>query len=149
VVIDGAFAIGQLFGTLHEATAHWVPPRDAVWYPWFGRHLGGPDRVIGHCDPGPWNIVSRNGLPVALIDREWAGPVDPLIELAQVCWLNAGQHDEIVTEREGLPPVAERGRRLRAIIDGYGLPAAQRQGLVTQMIEFAVHDTAAEADREA
>jgi hypothetical protein len=40
---------------------------------------------------------------VALIDWEWAGPVDPRIELAEVCWANAGLHDDIVAEREGLP----------------------------------------------
>lgn len=147
--LEGAFVIGQLFRALHDATGGWVPPPDAVWYPWFGRDLRGPDRVIGHCDPGPWNIISRGGLPVALIDWEWAGPVDPLIELAQVCWLNAGLHDDIVAEREGLPSIAERGRRLRAIVDGYGLPAAQRQELVTLITEFAIHDTAAEADRAA
>jgi Phosphotransferase enzyme family len=146
--LEGAFEIGRLFRALHEATAAWSPPSDALWYPWFGRDLGGPTkRVIGHCDPGPWNIVSRGGLPVALIDWEWAGPVDPMIELAQVCWLNAGLHDDIVAEREGLPSLAERGERLRAIVDGYGLPQADREGLISLIIEFAIHDTAAEADR--
>jgi aminoglycoside phosphotransferase (APT) family kinase protein len=103
--------------------------------------------VFGHCDPGPWNIISRGGVPVALIDWEWAGPVDPLIELAQVCWLNAGLHDDIVAQREGLPSIAERGRRLRAIVEGYGLASTQRQELVTLISEVAIHDTAAEADR--
>jgi len=45
--------------------------------------------------------------------------------------------------------VAERARRLRAIVDGYELPSTRRQGLVTRIIEFAIHDTAAEADRAA
>jgi Phosphotransferase enzyme family len=143
---DAAFAIGQLFRALHDATATWQPPHDAGWYAWFGRDLGGPRQVIGHCDPGPWNIVARHGMPIALIDWEWAGPVDPLIELAQVCWLNAGLHDDIVAEREGLPSLAERARRLRAIVDGYGLSATERRGLVSLIIEVAIHDTAAEAD---
>ena len=46
-----------------------------------------PARVIGHCDAAPWNIVASDGLAVALIDWDRAGPVEPLVELAQVCWL--------------------------------------------------------------
>jgi len=33
---------------------------------------------------------------VALIDGELAGPVDPLVELAQACWLNAKLDDDVV-----------------------------------------------------
>ena len=40
-------------------------------------------------DNAPWNIVARDGMPVAFIDWETAGPVDPLVELAQLAWLNA------------------------------------------------------------
>jgi aminoglycoside phosphotransferase (APT) family kinase protein len=94
----------------------------------------------------PWTIVARDGLPVALIDWETAGPVSPLVELAQLCWLNAKLHDDIVAAREGLPPLADRARQLAAIADGYGLTARQRQGFFDQMVEFAVCDTAWEAD---
>ena len=139
--------MGALLRALHEATASFRPPAGTAWYPWFGRGLGGPGRVIGHCDAAPWNIVARDGLPVALIDWERAGPVEPLTELAQVCWLNAKLHDEIVAELEGLPPLAERAAHLRAIVDGYGLTAAQRRDFVARIIEFAAHDAADEADQ--
>ena len=33
-----------------------------------------------------------------------------------------------------------------AIVDGYGLPTRQRRGFLDQIIEFAICDTAAEAD---
>ena len=136
----------RLLRDLHRATATFRPPPGAVWFPWHGRDLGGPDQVIGHCDVAPWNIVTRGGLPVALIDWETAGPVDPLVELAQLGWLNAKLHDDIVAGIEQLPPAADRARQLAAIVDGYGLTAAQRRGFVQQMIEFAVCDTAGEAD---
>jgi hypothetical protein len=103
-------------------------------------------RIIGHCDVAPWNIVARGGLPVALIDWEFAGPVDPLIELAQLCWLNAKLHDDVVAEREGLPPLAERARQLAAIVDAYGLTARQRVGFFGTIVDFVVSDTAWEAD---
>ncbi|MAF09569.1 trifolitoxin immunity protein [Candidatus Poribacteria bacterium] len=143
--LDGAAAIGSMLRELHDATASYVPPDDAVWGPWFGRPLGGPTRVIGHCDMAPWNIVVRDGLPVGLIDWDFAGPVDPLVELAQTCWLNAKLHDDQVAALEGLPPLSERAIHLRAIVDAYGLSSAQRQGFVDRIIEFVVHDTAWQA----
>ena len=144
--LDGAAALGALLRDLHRATATFRPPADAVWFPWHGRDLGGPVKVIGHCDVAPWNIVARSGMPVALIDWETAGPVNPLVELAQLCWLNAKLHDDIVAQRDHLPPPADRARQLAAIVDAYGLPAPQRRGFVDQMIQFAICDTAWEAD---
>lgn len=143
--LEGAAGVGRLLRALHDAAASYRPPADAVWRPWFGRALGDEALIIGHGDAAPWNIVAREGLPVALIDWEVAGPVDPLVDLAQACWLNAKLHDEQVAEMEGLPPAAERARQLRAIVDGYGLTAAQRHGFLDRIIEFAVHDTAEQA----
>ncbi len=145
--LEGATGVGRLLRNLHDATASYRPAADAIWYTWFGRDLGSHTRrVIGHCDAAPWNIVARGGLPVALIDWDFAGPVDPLVDLAQVCWLNAKLHSDDVAEREGLPPLADRARQLRAIVDGYGLTARQRRGFVQRIIEFAVHSTAAEVN---
>jgi hypothetical protein len=144
--LDGAAALGGLLRSLHEATRSFRPPPGAVWFPWHGRDLGGPARGIGHCDVAPWNIVARDGLPVAFIDWETAGPVDPLVELAQLAWLNAKLQDDIVAEIEDLPPLADRARQLAAIVDAYGLTARQRRGFLDQIIEFAIVDTAWEAD---
>jgi hypothetical protein len=41
-----------------------------------------PGEVISHSDPGPWNTVYRDGIPVAFIDWDSPGPVDPLTDLA-------------------------------------------------------------------
>ena len=144
--LDGAAALGGLLRSLHVATRSFRPPPGAVWFPWHGRDLGGPARVIGHCDVAPWNIVARDGKPVAFIDWETAGPVHPLVELAQLAWLNAKLHDDIVAQIEHLPPLADRARQLAAIADAYGLTARQRQRLLGQIIELAITDTAAEAD---
>ena len=144
--LEGVSAVGQMLRDLHEATASYRPPSDSVWGPWFGRDIGGPDRVIGHCDVAPWNIVARDGLPVALIDWDFSGPVDPLVELAQASWLNAKLHSDEIAEAEGLPPLAERAKQLRAIVDAYGLSAKQRRGFVDRIIEFVVFDTAEQAD---
>ncbi len=144
--LEGAAAVGRLLRELHQATASYHPPPDAIWQPWFGRPLGGETRIVSHCDVAPWNIVARNGLPVAFIDWEHAGPVDPLIELAQACWLNAKLHDDCVAEMDGLPSLEERARQLRAMVDAYGLSGEQRRGFFDLIIEFVLHDTAEQAD---
>jgi hypothetical protein len=142
---EGTAAVGGLLRRLHAGTESFVAPEDADWQPWFGRDLGDEPRTIGHCDTGPWNIVARNGLPVALIDWETAGPVDPLVELAQAAWLNAHLVGDQVADLHGLGSVADRARRLRLLVDGYGLPRAQREVLLDRVVEVAVADAHVQA----
>ncbi|MEO5807056.1 phosphotransferase [Devosia sp.] len=142
-------ALGALLRQMHIASASFKIPENAIWRDWFGRSLGDGPKVIGHCDTGDWNIIAEAGHPVALIDWEQAGPVDPLVELAQLCWLNAHLFDDDLAAHIGLPPLADRARKLRLIVEGYGLAAAQRRGLVETMIHLAIHDTANEARQAA
>jgi len=142
---EGVFAVGGMLRDLHRAAATFRPPRDAVWMPWWGRDLPGGQPIIGHCDAAPWNVLSRDGRPVALIDWDTAGPVDLRWEFAQAAWLNAQLHDDDVAERLGLPDAAARARQVRLIADGYGLSRRERAGLVEAMIEFAVRSAAQEA----
>lgn len=142
---DEVAGVGALLRGLHSAAATFVPPPGACWQPWFGRDLPGASPVTGHCDTGPWNIIARDGAPVALVDFEFAGPVDAIWELAQAAWLNAQLHDDDLAERWGLPDAAGRARQVRLILDGYGLPAGQREGFIDKMITFAVHSARAEA----
>ena len=120
---DALPVLGTMLRKLHLATSSFTPPLDAVWRPWFGRTLGQAS-VIGHCDTGAWNIIARDRVPVALIDWEEAGPVDPMTELAQACWLNALQ------------------------LDGYDLPNAARIGFVGRIRDFAVLNAANEIIQE-
>ena len=134
---DALPLLGRMLRHLHEATASFVPPPGAKWRPWFGRSLGNPT-AIGHCDTGPWNIVARDARPVALIDWEAAGPVDPLVELAQACWLNAQLYDDDLAKMQGLGSLEARARQARLLLDGYGLARQQRIGFVETMRDFAV-----------
>jgi aminoglycoside phosphotransferase (APT) family kinase protein len=141
---DGIFAAGALLHDLHAATASFVPPPDAIWHSWpFASDA--PDAIISHRDTGPWNIVARDGLPVAFIDWPTAGPTDRLDEIAATAWLNAQLHDDDIAERQHLPSAAVRAAQLRHFADGYRLAAADRRGLVTAMIGYAIRDSAAEA----
>ncbi len=68
------------------------------------------------------------------------------LELAQLCWLNAKLHDDIVAAREGLPPAGERARQLAVMVDAYGLTSRRRRGFFDRIVEFVISDTAWEAD---
>jgi hypothetical protein len=145
---DGIWHAGRLLRALHDATAGFRPPPDAVWCPWpFRAALGASGMVISHCDAGPWNLAARDGLPFALIEWDTAGPTDRLDEVAATAWWNAQLHDDDTAERHALPPAAARAAQLRYFLDGYRLTAAERNGLVTRMIEYAIRDCAAEAVR--
>jgi hypothetical protein len=147
----GVAALGGLLRRLHDAAASHVPAPGATWQPRYTRQLARPPALgppvagYGHGDLGPWNVVSRDGLPVAFIDWEYAGPMDPLVDLAECAWLNVQLHDDDVAERQGLGPPEQRARQLRLLVDGYGLPAAERGGFVQLMIDVAVLDAAWEA----
>lgn len=142
---EGIIGVGRMLRSLHEASADFSPPEDARWQPWFLRELGGARRVFGHGDVAPWNVVTRGGLPVGLIDWEFAGPVDPLAELARVCWLFPQLHDDDVAARVGLPGLSVRARQLRLLADAYGVPAEERMALLELMIQVAVAEAAGEA----
>jgi hypothetical protein len=85
-------------------------------------------------------------MPLAFVDWRFAGPVDPLVEAAQACWLNANLHDDIAgrtrrtvtTHRQGTA-----GRRRRRYVRPVGQPASRA---FDRVIEFVVSDTAGEAD---
>jgi Phosphotransferase enzyme family len=133
---EGAYGLGALLRGVHDAG---FDPAGHEWLPWWGRDLGGPPRVVGHCDAAPWNVVRRDGLPVALVDWDTAGPVDPLYDLAQAVWLNAALYDV-----EGLPDPETRAGTVRAMADGYRLDADRRARLAGAMVEVAVRSAAQE-----
>ena len=140
---EGMHELGGLLRRLHEATASFRPTAAMTWRPWFGRDIGTPD-IIGHCDAAPWNVVSRQCRPVALIDWEAAGPVDRLTELAMVAWNNAQLYDDDVAKMNGLTKAGKRLHQVRILCDGYELAAAERERLGYRILEFAAASTANE-----
>jgi hypothetical protein len=140
---EAVHKLSVLIRRLHDATASFRPPAGARWRPWFGREVGTPD-IIGHCDAAPWNIVSRHGSPVALIDWEVAGPIDRLTEIAMASWNNAQLYDDHVAQMNALPDAGRRMRQVRIFADGYGLSVEDRHRLAYRIIEFAAQSAANE-----
>jgi hypothetical protein len=138
--------LGRLMRRLHDATATFQPPPDAVWQDSFLRTTASdPNTVFSHGDAAPWNVVARDNRPIALIDWELAGPVDRLNELAHTAWLNAQLHDDEIAASQSLPPPAQRIPQLRHFADGYGLPAGDRHALATRLVDVAILSSARDA----
>ncbi|MFE9202320.1 phosphotransferase enzyme family protein [Micromonospora sp. NPDC007230] len=115
--LDELASIGAFVADLHRATATFLPPPSAAW-----QRVIPPDRedLICHHDVAPWNLV-RSARGWVLIDWDSAGPGTRLWELAYAAQSMTG----IRPDR----PLGESAERLRALVDGYGLGAADRPAL--------------------
>jgi aminoglycoside phosphotransferase (APT) family kinase protein len=141
---EGIAELGALIREFHAAASTHQAPAYAEWQRWWIHDLR-PNRGVGHGELAPWNILAVDGHPTALIDWEFAGPLDPVVDLAQAAWLNAQLHGDLVARLQRLPDADDRARQLRIFLDAYELDAARREGFVDLMIEVAVHSCAHEA----
>jgi aminoglycoside phosphotransferase (APT) family kinase protein len=96
--------VARLVRELHDLTA--------------GTPLAGSSEVVCHNDLSPKNTVYRDSLPVAFIDWDLAAPGARIHDVAQVCWQFLDLGPNVVD-------VTETGRRMRLIIDAYGLRKRQ------------------------
>ncbi|GAB7189914.1 hypothetical protein NUM3379_06200 [Kineococcus sp. NUM-3379] len=91
---DALPGIGATLRELHVASASFRAPPGTRWRPWYGRTLGDRSRrALGHCDTSPAHVLVRPSGRVVLTGWGTAGPVDPLVDLAQACGLHAGFSD--------------------------------------------------------
>jgi thiamine kinase-like enzyme len=91
-----------------------------------GSPLAEGAEVACHNDFAPPNLVFRDGLPHVMIDWEWAAPGTRRHDLGHAIWqwLNLGVDG---------PNVAEQTRRLRIVLDAYGLE--KRDGIVDDILK--------------
>lgn len=127
--------VGTMIRDLHDAAAGFTPPPDAAW-----RRLIPPDGtdLVIHHDLAPWNLVA--GDRWAFIDWDTAAPGTRLWDLAYAA--------------KGFVPLSadpawhrrDAARRLRILVDAYGLDERQRRDLVSLLARRArsMHDFLAE-----
>jgi hypothetical protein len=105
-------AAATLLRRFHDATA--------------GLDIAAEAEVICHNDFGPWNLIWRGGLPVAMIDFDSAAPGARADDLGYAIWkhLNLGLVEL---------PATEQRRRLLVMASAYDVPADE--GIVQAIAE--------------
>jgi hypothetical protein len=129
---EGLRAFARLLRDYHEAVRGFVPPPDARWALSYPRSRAGA--VICHGDFGPWNVVWDGLVPVGLLDFDFAGPADPLYDVAYALEYVAPFRDDEEAARSlrfDAPP--DRRRRIEVFAEAYGLTSTR--GLVDAVID--------------
>lgn len=103
-------AAGRLLRAFHDASA--------------GSPLADGRETICHHDAGPNNFVFRDGLPVALIDFDFAAPGAALDDVAYAAWAWCLSAKPARGSPEG------QAGQLRLLVDAYGLDGPDRGRLV-------------------
>jgi aminoglycoside phosphotransferase (APT) family kinase protein len=96
---------------LHDATA--------------GHPLAGAHECVVHGDPGPFNTIFRDGLPVAFIDWTGCVPGSRLDDVGYMAWTWCIQ-------TLGNVPIADQAAHVRELRDGYG--AIEPEQLIAAMV---------------
>ncbi len=130
-------ALAHLIRALHEVSAGWVPPPDAVW----GGTPASTERpitdrteLVSHRDYAPGNVVFRDGLPAALIDFDLAKPTTRVYDIANALWYWAPLRDP----RDRPPALvdADIPHRVAVFADAYGMTVQQRAELTPLAVDM-------------
>jgi hypothetical protein len=116
----GLRSAARLLRRIHDASADWVPPDDAI----FGAPPTTADGdVFVHGDPGPWNFVWRDGEAIALIDWDFLHRAPRLEDVAYALLCFAPmRNDQWTLDWHHFPHVPDRRARIEAFLDAYGIP---------------------------
>jgi len=133
---DVLVTLAGLIRALHEASAGWVPPPDAVWggTPANTGRITEHAELVSHRDYAPGNVVFRDGLPAALIDFDLAKPTSRLYDIANALWYWAPLRDP--RDRSPALTDADIPRRVAVFADAYGMTAQQRAGLAPLAVDM-------------
>lgn len=122
-------ALAGLIRRLHQASAGWVPPPDALWggSPANAGRITERAELVSHRDYALGNVIFRDGLPVALIDFDLARPTTRLYDIANALWYWAPLRDP----RDRSPKLTDADIPQRVVVfaDAYGLTAPERAEL--------------------
>ena len=123
-------SLGELLRRVHDALDGWPAPADATWADDIVDPQGGP--LVVHSDICVENVIAREGRAEAIIDWEFAAPgrrIWDVVSTARLCvpFTAPSRRDPVYT---GLDVT----RRLRVLLDAYGLDDADRENF-TEVLE--------------
>lgn len=122
--------IGEATARYHRAVRDFRPEGVVEWRA--GAAELGPSEIVCHHDLAPYNAVVADGELKGFIDWDLAGPGSAVSDLAFVAWQWVPLHGPFVTTILGWSDPPDRARRLRLLLDSYGLD--NRQNFVHQVL---------------
>jgi hypothetical protein len=122
--------VGRAAADYHRAVADFRPPGRVPWR-WGPAELG-PEEIVCHQDLAPYNVVALDGRLAGIIDWDLIGPGTVRSELAFIAWQWVPLQDPTITRYFGWRTSPDRGRRLRLLLDSYGL--SDRAGFVHDIV---------------
>jgi hypothetical protein len=122
--------VGRATARYHQAVADFRPSGPVAWHD--GTSELRADQIVCHHDLAPYNVVVERGGLRGFIDWDLIGPGTIRSELAFVAWQWVPLHDPFVTRAFGWRTRPDRGRRLRILLDSYGL--TDRAGFIDDVI---------------
>jgi hypothetical protein len=138
------YELAVLVKKIHDTAKTFECSKNMEWKKWCLREIGNPT-LYSHGDIAPWNTITIGNKIVGLIDWEMAGPIDPMIELARICWLFPQLFDDDLGKLYELPSPKKRAEQVRLILDAYGLSKGGRKNFFEKIIETIICETAHEA----
>lgn len=144
---SGLRSAARLLRRVHDATAGWLVPPDAVW----GLPPVEPREVVCHGDPGPWNMAWRNGQAIGLFDWDFCHPGPRREDVAYALEYLAPFRDDADALRwHAFSSPPDRARRIAVFCEEYGIGDdgiadavidVQRRGIdqVRHLAESGVH----------
>lgn len=127
-------SVGALLARFHRAAATFMFKPADEWRG--GRTVGVSHSIVCHNDPGVGNVVFDGACAKALIDFDFAGPNDPLRDLAIAAqhWVPLGDRNDMLA-----PLDAPQPERLRLICDAYGVASRQLSRLLDLVEMYLEH----------
>ena len=122
--------VGRLTASYHQAVADFRPAGLLPWHD--GTSELQADQIVCHHDLAPYNVVVEHGALRGFIDWDLIGPGTIRSELAFIAWQWVPLHDPFVTRAFGWRSRPDYGRRLRILLDSYGLK--DRTGFIDDVI---------------
>jgi hypothetical protein len=122
--------VGRATARYHQAVADFRPAGEIPWH-WGAAELQA-NEVVCHNDLAPYNVVVRDGRLGGIIDWDLAFPGTIRSELAFVAWQWVPLQDPAIASMFGWHDRQDLGRRLRILLDGYGL--VDRAGFIDDVI---------------
>ncbi len=122
--------MGAATARYHRAVADFRPAGTVPWPS--GPATLAPSELVCHNDLAPYNVVVTDGHLVGIIDWDLAGPGTALSDLAFVAWQWVPLHGPLITGLLGWRDPPDRARRLRLLLDAYGLD--DRVGFIDHVV---------------